>query len=365
LLLERQRAGTRPIRELNSLVDRRLANAVQQCLAFEPSGRPASAAHAGSLLRRPPGPVARLLRPVTRHPWLCLTVLLALGVVASPVPGMAYRWANPPLTDLQLAQQAEEAGDLEAALVHLEHHLEVNKTDARAWLARGKDCLLLADTEPHYLDSAFTNLMHADRLEPQGRTKACIAYTLQLQKRSDSARYWYAEAVSHGFENADLHNNVGTIQLDANELDAAEQSLTRSAALDPSLQAAHHNLGVLRMQQALRARQTGGRQQEKERLRQGLAETRRAIELGPPSGELYRQAATLCACLAPCDSAQVDNAVAYLDLALQHGMDPAILKQHPFATRLQKHPQFSTLCRRQPVAHPDGRARRVMPMLPE
>jgi len=70
---------------------------------------------------------------------------------------------------------------------------------------------------------------------------------LAAQRRGDMslARDLYNRALARSPNNAELHNNVGTLYKAAGELDRAEQSYRRAIALSPRLAAAWSNLGAL------------------------------------------------------------------------------------------------------------------------
>jgi len=70
---------------------------------------------------------------------------------------------------------------------------------------------------------------------------------LAAQRRGDVglARDLYNRALARNPNNAELHNNVGTLYKAAGELDRAEQSYRRAIALSPRLAAAWSNLGAL------------------------------------------------------------------------------------------------------------------------
>ena len=70
---------------------------------------------------------------------------------------------------------------------------------------------------------------------------------LAAQRRGDVglARDLYNRALARNPNNAELHNNVGTLYKASGELDRAEQSYRRAIALSPRLAAAWSNLGAL------------------------------------------------------------------------------------------------------------------------
>ena len=362
LLLQHQQSGSPPLRELNPLVHSRLACLVQRCLAFSPADRPAAAADARASLVRPPTRLGRWLRPAVNHPWLCVGILM-LATAVSPLPGMAYRWANPPLTELQLAQDAEQNADYATAIEHLGRHLEKNTEDVPARLRRAKACLLLADHKNQTcLTIAYADLTEADRAQPDGRIKACVAYALQLQELFPSALFWYDAALKNGADCAELRNNLGVIQLELNDLANAEDSLNRAVQADPRLQAAFHNRGILRISQTKGLKD---RSAKAKRLHQALEDLDRAVKIGPPTADLYRQLTDACAFLVPAEPTQADRAIAYLDQALRLGLDPAVLKQHPYSTHLKHHSAFASLAARAAIAPPEVKAHRVLPILPD
>src|SRR5262249_49744440 len=172
-ILERQRAGTRPVRALNPAVDPRLGQLVDRCLAFAPEDRPGSARAAQALLQPAPTPARRFARWITRRPRTCLAVVL-LALAGGAVLLARPPWGAPAPTDWDLGHAAYVQGDYELAKQHLSRHLLANKHDARAWFERGVVFQKLGESDPSYRALAVSDLTEAHQLAPDGRTKACL-----------------------------------------------------------------------------------------------------------------------------------------------------------------------------------------------
>jgi serine/threonine protein kinase/Flp pilus assembly protein TadD len=371
-LVDRQQVGARPVRQVNGAVDRDLAQLVDCCLAFAPEQRPASAEAARALVHKRAGLSTRLgVRP---RVWLATLLLAALAAgvsfVASP---FLFPATQTSLTHWQRAQERYREQDYEAAIEHLTRHLQANPDDAEAWLLRGKAAAQQGESS---LPSAIIDLRKAYQLRKHGPTKAYLGYLFQQLGHLFDARHCYEEALDDcGCETAEILNNLSSILVCHSDFEQAEARATRALELNPQLQAAYHNRGLVCLQQALKSNRTPSGQSGRSApnanrrawLQRAIADLDRAVEIGPQSGELCRDAARVCALLAPDEQGRVAQAIAHLEQAIRHGLPPSDLEHEPFRGALSHHPQFDSVLHAQGNASnpATARARRVLAVLPD
>jgi tetratricopeptide (TPR) repeat protein len=397
-LLHRQAAGARPVRELNPQVDAALADVVDRCLAINVANRPASAAQARASLQQTAAATGRRRRGLPRRPshFLALLLVAALigglvaitwgrslqtspdgaskGIIATAVP----RPPAPEPTDLERGETAYRLGQFDAAVEHLARHLLTNKKDARARFVRGLAFLKLGDKDRGAFDFALADLRASDALDPKGQTQACLAYAFQRLGHPGSAALGYENAIERGFVNASVCNNLGYAYLtQKGKLADSEKLLTQAISLDAKLQVAHHNRGSLYLKQAVETQKSSpgiheGKSVSEIKLglfRMASTDFARAMQLGPPTAELFADFARCCVLLSrsTSDAIQradaIEKAIENLRLGLDHGLHPQVLTQEPFAKALKDQPQFSALRERSPAAHAAAPTPRFVPII--
>jgi tetratricopeptide (TPR) repeat protein len=126
-------------------------------------------------------------------------------------------------------------------------------------------------------------------------------------------------------------NNLGYSWLRLGRLDNAEACLRRAVQADDTLQAAHHNLVLVFLQRAYEGKPVSP---------EALFDARRAMEIGPESGELCRDVAFLYALAARQNAALAQPAITYVAKAVAHGMDAETFKSDPAFSALEKDPAF-------------------------
>jgi tetratricopeptide (TPR) repeat protein len=366
LLLTQHMAGAVPVRAVNPAVDRALGELIDRCLAFAPADRPASAQAARALLAPAAQPVRRRGTFIGRRG---LVLALALPLILSSA---ARRYAvepSPPAAPIDWCVRSELAcrqGDYADARRDLDEYLRAHPQDARIWLQRGGISLKLKQ-----YDLAVTDFLAAKRLQPDGLSNACLAYALKANGQPKEARYYFAQAIEAGYQSAAVFNDLGYLLLKDVALVEAERHLTQAIRLAPNLQAAYHNRGLVYVKQAIMRPEPAARPaRASNRPDEGLLERARsdftqALAIGPPSGELYLDAARASAYLAASDAVRTAEVVRYLAAGIEHGLDPAALRQRPFPKYLTKDVTYLSLCARTRVQHPDARAQRFVPVWPD
>src|SRR5262249_49546983 len=135
LLLERQRQGAAPLPVLNPRVDAPLAHLVEQCLAFDPRKRPASAAALAQAFRA----AGQARRPRRRRPVLRIAAAAALLTLATLGVALAVLPRQPAaVRQLHLGRERFEAGQYAQAISHFSQSLEADPAQPEVYFARAR-----------------------------------------------------------------------------------------------------------------------------------------------------------------------------------------------------------------------------------
>ena len=279
VMLERQRMKCVPLRTLNPEVDRRLARLIEECLAFDPSSRPASAAVLAVEFRRYLAFPAKLRRFAARKP---LVVAAMSGLLLLAAGGAAWQLAIQEPAHVQDYIQGRDAftvGDYDRAAEWFEKALQDCPEDAKPrkyYLAHA--AALLRQDEEHAdrnkVSAADQDLGEADRQQSDGPTMALIGYCASRLKHHDVAIEWYDKATAAGFTSAGLYNDRGLGRMLLNKPEEARSDFDAALQLDPNLQAALYNRILL----ALKQRPAAAPPPDSV-----LDDMQRAVEIGPNS----------------------------------------------------------------------------------
>jgi serine/threonine protein kinase/Flp pilus assembly protein TadD len=364
ILMERERRGPRRIRELNRGVDKGLATAIERCLSHDPNDRPRTAAEVASALRRSLSPARRLRRWAASHPFVAVASLLAV-VIAGSAAAYAVATREPyAVRRLHQGLKAYADGDYLKAVENLSRTIEIDNENRDARFTRGKAYQALGK-----FNDALADYRKADEFRAEGRTEACEGYCLNKLVLHEQARALHITAINHGFKKAATYNNLGYTYLvscrNQAELNLAVENLNTAIRLDPTLQAAFHNRAMAHGKRAL----DNGLYVPNA----GIRDILEAIRLGPPTAELYRDAARLYAvaaqhaqarkvpqlyCLMPAncfgnaarlyvlfgcyDPHWMEPELRYVALALEAGQDPQIFRGATFRD-FQNQPEFQAV----------------------
>jgi len=152
----------------------------------------------------------------------------------------------------------------------------------------------------------------------------------QLGQHKNAVAF-YRRSLEAGYNSPAVWNNLGFSWLRLRRFEDAEACLRRALQADDALQAAHHNLMVVFLQQAYAGKAIPP---------EAFVHARRALEIGPESGELLADLATLHALAAKQDAALAHAAIACVAKAVAHGADPQTFKSDPAFAALKKDPAF-------------------------
>jgi serine/threonine protein kinase len=283
LLLQRHPQGPAPLLRANRFLGAKVTALLERCLTFDRADRPASAAEVCAELRRALSLFQRARRRVRRHARsVVFGVLLLAAGFAGGATVMAIR-QPPSRVALHEGERAYADG---------------NFTEAERQLTLA---LLL---EP--------------ALENNGRILARIAYCLNLRRDHRSAVEHYEKALKAGFRTAEVYNNLGySYEWSRLPRKGAWENYERALDLNPNLQPARHNRALFDLQNGL---QTPGHVP-----RVGISDIEAAINIGPATADLYRDAACLYGMAAMQEPQHTTQAMAHLRSALANGLDPAKL----------------------------------------
>lgn len=308
-LLERQESGPRPLRQFNRGVNRSLAQLVERRLAHDPEERPQTAAELAAELRRQLTLLRRAGRWAQRRPFAALAAVLGTVLLAASLTGAA-RLAVALLPEqesspapaptvaelLDLGDQAVQKQEYARAVKYYNQALKLEPNQEDIWFRCGHAYVRLGEGGSlNDFRQAKECFIAADRLKSLGKYKACIAYCMSHLGQKESLGQ-YAAAMQAGYAPAAVLNNQAAMYLKGkvNNLPTAEGLLNAALKKEPRLQAALHNRGLLRYRQALQALRKAPAVALMD-IEQADKDFEAALQNGPSSAELYRDAALLCA----------------------------------------------------------------------
>jgi serine/threonine protein kinase/Flp pilus assembly protein TadD len=318
-LAELQKSGRRPLREANPGVDKKVAGVIDRCLAYEPRDRFQSAAELARALRGCLSRPQRWRRRLARHPYAVLGTGLTVVILAAAVAIFLALREPYPQRQLNEARRAFEQGQYARAIEHLSLSL-ADAESPEAYLARGRAYLKVGR-----LHAAEDDLKLADKLRPTGETQAAIGYCYNIMEVHHWALGCYRIALERDFKPAVVFNNLGYSLMSTNGGDdKAAAYLRKAIQADPRLQPAYYNLAILELRQGWDRRD----RISAEGLREGLAAMAKAIELGPATATLHRDAAQLWVFAAKLEPRWKERALEHVDAAIDLGWPPAELKKN-------------------------------------
>jgi serine/threonine protein kinase/Flp pilus assembly protein TadD len=336
VVLEKQRRGYQPIFATSPRAARRLAVAVERCLAFDPESRPASAAELAGELKRYLSMRRRRRLALWSAGAMLVAVTLFGGLLAMPrPPGPTER-----------AREAFLAGNFTEAERLFRVALIADPDNERARWGQAVTSVRLSESESP--DQANKHLVLAmgvfsanDRDHPKPASLAGLAYCCSRKAMHTDAIFWYGAALKAGYSSAELYNDRAYSHLCRSDFDAAASDLDLAVDLNPSLTAAYHNRVFLAMQRWQLA-------PDKHVAHDGLAATDKAVALGVKSAEFYLDAAHLATMVG-----NHDDAMRYLTAAADEGAEPSRFpKDIHFRNALSGRADFEQLVRRPAVKRP-------------
>ena len=328
-LRQRQKRSPRPLAEYNRLVDPAIARLVEACLAFDPQERPQKAGEIAAALRGEFALSRRAHRWARNHrPALAAASALLSAFVTALVVALAIR-APYSVREYQRGLDYYGGGEYQRAVDSFNESLKSNPQQSNVLFARGRALQQLGDYR-----MAFEDYRAAQKLAADPRAYAGEGYCLSRLGQHTQAVAFYRKAIANGYSSPGLLNNIGFDLFQLAQLDESKEYLEQAIQQDEFLGAAYHNLLLVHLRRAHR-----GTPVPKEVLRQA----ERATAIGPPSADLYRDAAAFWAMAAGRDSTLIPRAIQYLEKALAYGLDSRTLQTGPVFATLRSNPAFQKM----------------------
>lgn len=340
-LLADLKAGFRPFREICPELERPVASVLDRCVAFDATDRMGNATALTAALKRQFTPARRLRRWLAaRRRWLLTTT----GLLFLAIAVLAYAWAvTPPYSQRQYdrGRIAYHAGDFDKAEAHFDRALRAEPNTVRFRYARG--CARLQQSK--YLppdqvrfDPILDDLTFTERGAADVRTLAVHAYAQLRNQKYDAAIKKYNLIHRSGYRPLMVLNNRAYAYFNTGRYREAQSDLDKAVQIDPHCQAAHYN----RARIAIRMRVQGKTQTIPA---QALEDMEQALQLGPKTSALYRDAAMLYALAAGDDlhHSHFERALSYLRQAVAAGEPPARFDPFPSLAEAFKQPEFELL----------------------
>ncbi|MCO6456905.1 MAG: tetratricopeptide repeat protein [Pirellulaceae bacterium] len=313
-LLARRQAMPRELSASALGVSRGCAALLARCLSPEPVDRP-TMVEVAERLERETRLAARLGRSVRRHRGVALAACLA-GFLGLAVAGWVVA-QRPPYAERQQARASAlyAAGDYSAAVECLDRALAHAPDSPDALLLRGRAYTQLQD-----YPSAIRDLQQAVEIRPDTSTYHWLGYSCAKAHYHLDAIAWYDRAHSLRHASADLFVNQAYSFYLLNRIEDARHSLNRALLVDDRDATVYHLLALVELKAA--------RKRNAEPLI-AMGYIERAIELAPPSAQLYYDSAKIYAFASQFDVSQTSRAKQFMRLAAASGVRIDILTELP------------------------------------
>jgi serine/threonine protein kinase len=367
-LLQRQPSGPRPLRELQPEMDLKVARVIERCLAYDPRDRYASAAELAHDLEKclplPPG----ALRKLTGNRWVRRgSMAAALLLMASLVYSVFQEPAH--IQHYREAAQSFRQGHYALAIDYCNRALDTNPQSSQIMFLRGKALHKIGEYR-----AALENYNEAEKLASPdllGPLHANMAYCLNQLGTHEVAAKYYEKALAFNYANAALFNNLAYSYLK----DRGNRSkawtlgyLEKAQALDPNLQGPYHNQAnalLVKYWEELQAAKKNGSSDQVQLSPTALVAIKKALDLGPSSGELFHQAAQIHVLASRGDKGLHDSALNYAQKAVEQGIGFKDLKMDVWLRPIHQHAQFEKLAQLSSTAQANPKAISVLDPAPD
>jgi serine/threonine protein kinase len=359
-MLERHRRAVVPPGAYNPRISARMSRLIVRGLAADPSVRPQSAEELAGALRGHFAPRRRTVRWIRRH-WVQSLGGAGIAVAAAVAVGrtgfssdadLRRDRITPPsvhaasyslgVEAIQRQDHAEGIAHLDDVLADQPEHLDARFARGQARLMLGEDLLRQADellasgqrdsarergnSGWSWIDLAREDFEVVIGHRPEPIVKACLGYCrLRRRNPSDDAVtiQLLCEGICPEFPPEAAWNNVGRLQIDARQYEAARRSLEIAVQHNDRCGAAHYNLALTWFLLASRTApptQVDGLTRQT-CVEQALSSVERAIELGFEDEELHLTRVLMLVDRAVDDATRVQSGGGPVDEARQPVFD--------------------------------------------
>jgi eukaryotic-like serine/threonine-protein kinase len=333
-LLARQQKGPQPLRASNPAIDGRMASLIEDCLAFDPNARPATAESLANLLHRQNSRSRRARRWARRHPFVLASSGLSLllcglwcGIwlaLRDPYPIRQYREG---LAQLQRGEPVAAIERFNAALLVVPDNRDI-------LLERGKAYYRLEK-----YSQAREDFRQLEAISPSGEVVALQGHCLCRMKLYPEAINLFNKAVAAGYETTSLFNNLGYCYMQKAKLSDAERCFHQAISSNSRCATAWHNLVKISLKRF---------DQEKIDYSQALELIENALNAETPTADLYLDVSNLESRLAEKDPKIISRVFEHLKKAVSLGIDPRRIARDGAFDHLRNQPEFSALLERSP-----------------
>jgi serine/threonine protein kinase len=348
-LLDRQRQGPEPLRKLCPGCDPRLERLLHQLLAFAPKDRPKSAKEVAESLHQ----IVKPRRTALSGAWTAAVVggAVVLSVIAygsvektvvepagSVMPAVSVSFSE----WISQGKKAYEAGNHDQALSAFSQavqaaELPAERADAAFYRGRTYQQIATARGEQNFLNLALADYQMAEQLASSPRNRACIAFALCYIDPSQVtlAEHYFQECLKDNYATAEIYQNLACILgQNSDRLWEALQLLDTAIGMKPKVAAMRYNRALIYLNLALsdtddelqQRPQSLGAPTAVDLLRSAADDMFTAMELGPTTAEMHREAARILARLSEIDKLAAEQARKHLKIALRHSINPETVR---------------------------------------
>jgi eukaryotic-like serine/threonine-protein kinase len=234
-MLELQRRGPAPLRQLNPHIDRRTARVIERCLAFDPAQRPQTAAELALLLRKCRTLPRRAwrqaaMRPRLRRGAIALMLVVFLALVALLLSAKPYV-----VREQNKGRAAFDKAQYTLAIDHLTRAITADPELAEARFQR------VVHLHQRSWEAAAADFQALRDPTHDGTISACLGYAAAGRGNHLQAVGYFRLAIQQGFETAAVWNDLGHALLQVADAEKAAECFENALELDPTLQAALWN----------------------------------------------------------------------------------------------------------------------------
>lgn len=314
-MLESRRQSV-DLSHLKGVVDQETIELIGSCLAFNVAERPTSAQYLVDVLAPKLRIAGSLAVPSRRAKWLrtLLPAAVMIGLLGTYV--YSARMSSG-LNQFEAAKNYFQNQKYSLAIESLTRALDADGSLIDARVLRGR-----AHQKLEQYDSAFNDYNAACKPSRNPQLFAAMGFCRAARGLHKEAIFYYLKAIDAGYATAAVYNNLGYSYYRIGQTDEALKNINRASEFDTNLQAPFLNRATFELNKAL---SNGG-----ELPTNVYQDVSHAIKLGPPSGELFYEAATIYARGVEANSKFRDMTFEFLTQAVLHGYDVKSIDENLF-----------------------------------